>query len=206
MLPCRAVPPADCPSTPVASEDCSTLAAMSAATPASSCKRAAPSATTAPSKTPSTAHCIMAPCKVPCTDRCRFFPDPGLPLTQAASTGLLSLPHLRQWFDVHVQHQVQCLVGLAAGSRGITEGRSQSASMTHSQTTPVRLPATRRASAARRGKDLPGKSPASNPLPRSRLTLLQVSDQCLLPLRASPLVSALFTFQALVHEGLPSAT
>ena len=133
MLPCHAVPPADCPSTLVASEGCSTLAATSAATPASSCKRAAPSATTAPSKTPSTAHCIMAPCKVPCTDRCRFFPDPGLPLTQAASTGLLSLPHLRQWFDVHVQHQVQCLGGLAAGSRGITEGRSQSASTTHSQ-------------------------------------------------------------------------
>ena len=132
MLPCRAVPPADCPSTPVASGDCSTLAATSVATPASSCRRTAPSAMTAPSKIPSKARC-MGPCKVPCMGRCRFFPDPGLPLTQAASTGLLSLPHLRQWFDVHVQHQVQCLVGLVAGSRGITEGRSQSASTTHSQ-------------------------------------------------------------------------
>ena len=132
MLCCPAVPPAGYPLTRDESEDCSTLAATSVATPASSCRRTAPSATTAPSKTPSRARC-MGPCKVPCMGRCRLFPGPALPLTQAASTVHQSPRRLRLSFAVHVQRQVQCLVGLAAGFRGTTEGRSQSASTTHSQ-------------------------------------------------------------------------
>ena len=78
------------------------------------------------------------------------------------------------------------------------------------QTTPVRPPATRPASAARRGENLPGRSPASNPLPPSPPTPLQgfvlLTTLCLPPLRALPLGSALFTFQAWDHAGLPSAT
>ena len=79
------------------------------------------------------------------------------------------------------------------------------------QTTPVRPPATLPASAARRGKNLPGRSPASSRLPLSPPTPPQVfvlltTKQCLLHLRALPLVSALSTCRAWDHVGLPSAT
>ena len=136
MVRCPAAPPAGYPTTRLGSEDCSTPVATSVATPAYSCKRTAPSAITIaqPSKIPSTARCMGRHCKVPCMGRCRLFPGPALPLTQAASTVHGSLRHLRPWFDVLAQHQVLCLVvDLVAGSRGTTEGRSQSASTTHSQ-------------------------------------------------------------------------
>ena len=131
-----AAPPAGYPTTRLESEDCSTPVATSVATPASSCKRTAPSAimTAQPSKIPSTARCMGRHCKVPCMGRCRLFPGPALPLTQAASTVHGSLRHLRLWFAVHVQHRVLCpVVDPAAGSRGTIDGRSQSASTTHSQ-------------------------------------------------------------------------
>ena len=136
MVRCPAAPPADYPTTRLESEDCSTLAATNVATPAYSCRRTAPSAimTAQPSKIPSTARCMGRACKVPCMGRCRLFPGPALPLTQAASTVHGSLRRLRLSFDVHVRLQVLCLVvDPAAGSRGTTEGRSQSASTTHSQ-------------------------------------------------------------------------
>ena len=122
MLCCPAVPPAGYPSTRVESGGCLTLAATSVATPASSCRRTAPSAMTALSKIPSKALC-MGLCKVPCMGRCRLFPGPALPLTQVASTVHQSLRRLCQLFDVHVQHPVLCLVGPAAGFRGTTDGR-----------------------------------------------------------------------------------
>ena len=135
MVRCPAAPPAGYPTTRLESEDCSTLVATNVATPAYSCRRTAPSAimTAQPSKIPSTARCMGPACKVPCMGRCRLFPGPALPLTQAASTVHQSPRRLLLSFDVHVQHQVQCLVGRAAGFRGTTEGRSQSASTTHSQ-------------------------------------------------------------------------
>ena len=78
------------------------------------------------------------------------------------------------------------------------------------QMTPVRPPATRPASAARRGKNLPGRSPASSPLPLSPPTPLQVfvhsTNQFLLPLRALPLGSARFTCQTWDRVDLPLAT
>ena len=79
------------------------------------------------------------------------------------------------------------------------------------QTAPVRPPATLPASAARREKNLPGRSPASSRLPLlpptpPQVFVLLTTKQCLLHLRALPLVSALSTCRAWDHVGLPSAT